>query len=160
MKDLLFKTDDFIFSYRVGGILIHEGKVLLQKSKNDDYAIIGGHVSALETTQETLIREYEEELHTKIEIDHLMAIGEIFFWWSNRICHQICFYYKINLLDKNIPLSGSFQGYDELDQVRMDLDFIWVPLETLNHIKLYPKGIPSIILENKQEVVHFISQQL
>ena len=31
MKDILFKQDDFIFSYRVAGILMHEGKILLQR---------------------------------------------------------------------------------------------------------------------------------
>ena len=55
--DILFKNDDFVFSYRVGGILIHDGKILLQRPKNDDYAIIGGHVVAMETSMETLKRE-------------------------------------------------------------------------------------------------------
>lgn len=81
-NDILFKTEDFIFSYRVGGILIHDGKILLQKPKDDDYAIIGGHVSSMETTKETLMREFEEELHIKIEVDNLLAIGEIFFQWD------------------------------------------------------------------------------
>lgn len=61
--DILFKNDDFVFSYRVGGILKHNGKILLQRPKNDDYAIIGGHVAAMETSMETLKREFEEELH-------------------------------------------------------------------------------------------------
>ena len=56
-KDILFKTEDFVFSYRVGGILIHDGKILLQKPKDDDYAIIGGHLSSMETTKEALMRE-------------------------------------------------------------------------------------------------------
>ena len=30
--DILFKNDDFVFSYRVGGILIHNEKILLQLS--------------------------------------------------------------------------------------------------------------------------------
>ena len=47
--DILFKNDDFVFSYRVGGILIHNEKILLQRPKNDDYAIIGGHYSGRET---------------------------------------------------------------------------------------------------------------
>ena len=47
--DILFKNDDFVFSYRVGGILIRNGKILLQRPKNDDYSIIGGHVAAMET---------------------------------------------------------------------------------------------------------------
>ena len=40
--DILFKNDDFVFSYRVGGILIRNGKILLQRPKNDDYSIIDG----------------------------------------------------------------------------------------------------------------------
>ena len=36
--DILFKNDEFVFSYRVGGILIHNEKILLQRPKNDDYA--------------------------------------------------------------------------------------------------------------------------
>ena len=81
--DILFKNDDFIFSYRVGGILVHNNKILLQRPKNDDYAIIGGHVASMEISAETLKREFEEELHAKIEVDNLMAIGEIYFPWGN-----------------------------------------------------------------------------
>jgi hypothetical protein len=47
--DILFKNDHFVFSYRVGGILKHNGKILLQRPKNDDYAIIGGHVAIINT---------------------------------------------------------------------------------------------------------------
>ena len=50
--DILFKNDDFVFSYRVGGILIRNRKILLQRPKNDDYSIIGGHVAAMETSIE------------------------------------------------------------------------------------------------------------
>ena len=32
MSDILFKTDDYVFSYRVGGLLIHNGKVLMQNA--------------------------------------------------------------------------------------------------------------------------------
>lgn len=55
------KMDDFVFSYRIGGILKHNGKILLQRPKNDDYAIIGGHVAAMETSMETLKREFAGE---------------------------------------------------------------------------------------------------
>ena len=47
--DILFKNDDFVFSYRVGGILMRNGKILLQRPKNDDYAIIGRHVAIINT---------------------------------------------------------------------------------------------------------------
>lgn len=35
MSDILFKTDDYVFSYRVAGICIQNGRVLLQKPTND-----------------------------------------------------------------------------------------------------------------------------
>lgn len=44
-KDILFKQDDFIFSYRVAGILVQNNKILMQKPKNDDgYSFIGGRL--------------------------------------------------------------------------------------------------------------------
>ena len=146
--DILFKNDDFVFSYRVGGILIHEGKILLQRPKNDNYAIIGGHVAAMETSMETLKREFEEEIHAKIEVDNLLAIGEIYFPWGKRPCHQISLYYNVHLVDDNIPLDGVFHGYDELDNERIDLDFCWVPLEDLKKgTKVYPLELIPYILE-------------
>lgn len=161
-KDIIFPTDDFVFSYRVGGLLIHNGKVLLQKPKNDDYAIIGGHVAALETTAETLKREYMEELHTEIEVDRLLAVGEIFFPWGNKPCHQICLYYKVHLSNENaLPVDDIIHGYDELGNERFDMDFCWVPLEQLeNGLKVYPLELIPHIVNEPKEVVHFVSGEI
>ena len=161
-KDILFKTDDFVFSFRVGGILIHDNKILLQKPKNDNFAIIGGHISSMETAGETLKREYKEELHADIEVDNLIAVGEVFFPWGSKPCHQVCFYYNIHLCDqKVIPLDGVFHGYDELDNERIDLDFCWVPLDELrNGLKVYPLELIPIILHGRKGITHFVSKQL
>lgn len=161
-QDILFKMEEFVFSYRVGGILIRDNKILLQRPKNDDYAIIGGHVSGLETTMDTLKREYEEELNAKIEIENLMAVGEIFFPWGKKPCHQICFYYKIHLAnDTDIPLDGTFHGYDDWGGERIDLDFSWVPLEELKRgLKVYPLELIPYIVNNEKGIAHFISKQI
>lgn len=159
--DILYKDGDFVFSYRVGGILIHNGKVLLQRPLNDDYSIIGGHIARMETSEETLKREFEEELHAKIEVDRLMAIGEIFFPWGNRACHQICLYYTVRLTEESIPMDGVFHGFDELDKERIDLDFCWVPIESLRTgTKVYPLELIPHIVDPKQEVIHFIARQI
>ncbi len=159
--DILFKNNDYVYSYRVGGILVHNNKILLQKPKNDDYSIIGGHVALFETTEDTLKREFKEELHANIEIDSLLAIGEIFFHWGERPCHQTALYYKVHLTDKNsIPLSGTFHGYDNLDAKRLDLDFCWMPLNEIKNIPLYPQELVPIILNNSNKTEHFVSNQL
>lgn len=160
-KDILFKTDEFVFSYRVGGILIRDEKILLQRH-HGEYAIIGGHVAAMETTKETLKREFEEELHAKISVDNLIAVGEIYFPWGSKPCHQVCFYYKVRLRDETqIPLEGVFHGYDELGGKRIGLDFCWVPLAELRkELTVYPLELIPIILEDSKEIKHFISREI
>ena len=96
--DILFKNDDFVFSYRVGGILIRNGKILLQRPKNDDYSIIGGHVAAMETSIETLKREFEEELHTKIEVDNLQLVKYIFHGVKDHVIRYVYIIMYISLI--------------------------------------------------------------
>ena len=67
MSDIIFKTENYVFSYRVAGILIHNGKVLLQKPTNDTgYAYPGGQVELGETSKDTVIREFKEEFGAAI----------------------------------------------------------------------------------------------
>ncbi len=161
-QDLLFKTDDFVFSYRVGGILMQNGRILLQKPKDDDYGIIGGHVSCMETAQQALKREFQEELHAEIDVKKLLAVGEIFFPWGSRPCHQICFYYQVELCGKpTIPMEGVFQGYDDLNGKRIDLDFCWVSLEELkNGLKVYPLELVPCLFSPEKGTRHFVSRQI
>ena len=94
MADILFKTDDYVFSYRVGGLLIHNGKVLMQKLVGEDgYAFIGGHVAFGETTAETIVREFKEEIGADIKVERLFMVNENFFPWGTRPCQQINLYY-------------------------------------------------------------------
>lgn len=159
--DILYKQENFIFSYRVGGILIQNGKILLQKPLDDDYSIIGGHVAAMETTAQTLQREFREEIHADIKVKELLAVGEIFFPWGVRPCHQISLYYRVTLNDPSaIPQEGSFYGFDDLGGRRINLEFCWVPLEDLPGLTVYPQELVDHILSGRKEVYHFVSDQL
>lgn len=159
--DILFENNNYVYSYRVGGIVVHNHKILLQKPLNEDYSIIGGHVEFLETTANALKREFKEELHAEIEIGNLMAVGEIFFPWGEKPCHQIALYYKVHLSDKNaIPLDGTFQGYDVCSGKKVNLRFCWIPLNELSNITLYPQELTPVILKNSDKTEHFVSNQL
>lgn len=58
-------------------------------------------------------------------------------------------------------MDGVFEGYDELDNKRIDLDFCWVPLSELrNGLKVYPLELIPFILGDSKETAHFISKQL
>ena len=159
MRDLLFKTENFIFSYRVAGLLRKGDTILLQRYKND-YTAIGGHVVGLETHEEALRREFKEELNMTIGVDNLVAVGENFFTWDGTPWHQVCFYYSVHLEGENdFPMEGVVHGQDEWEDGTFDLDFCWVSVKDLEKIHVIPKELVSILLKNEENIVHFVSRQ-
>lgn len=151
--DILYKTEDWIFSYRVAGICMENGRILLQRKLWDTgFALPGGHVAFGETNEETLIREFREEIGQEISVGALKWVGEIFFPWGKRPCHQICLYYQVVLQSHGIPSQGSFLGND-------DLEFCWVPLEELGNMTVYPENLPELLESWEGGVQHFISRE-
>ena len=85
MSDISYSTDEYIFSYRAAGILVHENKILLQKPNNsNDYAFPGGQVAFGETNAETLIREFGEEMGMEIEVGELKWVWENLCPWDGK----------------------------------------------------------------------------
>ena len=160
-RDILFKQDDFIFSNRVAGVLMHEGKILLQRPVDDDFAIPGGHVMSFESSRETLVREFKEEIRADVEVGDLIAVGEIFFPWGKRPCHQIGLYYLCSLKDPSqIPTDGVFPGHDDWGNERIDLNFHWLTKEEISQNLVYPTELIPHILSGSKEVFHFVSKQI
>ena len=161
MQDILFKTNDYVFSYRVAGILIRNGKVLLQTPTNDTgYAFPGGHVSFGETNEDTLIREFKEEISADIKVNELRWVGEIFFHWGDKPCHQICLYYMITLADDTqIPLEGSFIGKEAIEEQNFDKEFHWIPLSEIDKCKIYPSNAKGLLKSIDNGVQHFVYQE-
>jgi ADP-ribose pyrophosphatase YjhB (NUDIX family) len=161
MKDILFRTDNFIFSYRAAGILIIDNKILLQKPANEDgFAFPGGHVAFGETNAETLMREFKEEINFDIHIDTLKWVGEIFFPWGKKPCHQICLYYSVNLKNRNtIKSFDKFIGIEYMKNRSFDIEFHWMPIEEINKIKIYPTNTLELLKNYDEGVKHFIYKQ-
>ena len=161
MKDILFKTDDYVFSYRVGGVLIHKDKILLQKVPGDDgYAIIGGHVALGETTDETLVREFKEEIGADIQVDRLLMVSENFFPWGTKPCHQINLYYLVSLQNESqISTEGSFYAFDDLGNERIDLEMCWIPVDEIPNITVYPTNAKEYLMNIPDEIVHFVYKE-
>ena len=64
----------------------------------------------------------------------MFAIGEIYFPWGKRPCHQICLYYNVHLADDSIPL-GLKRGTVQLEPHDKQWDEIAVQtIKTLKSI--------------------------
>ncbi len=160
MTDILFKTDDFIFSYRAAGICIQNGKVLLQKTSDDEgFAFPGGHVAFGETNEETLIREFKEETGAYISVGELKWVAEIFFPWGEKPCHQICLYYEITITGGDIPFEGKFTGSELIEGRGSVLELHWIPLGEVKNIAVYPADAVALLDQPGGGVRHFVYRE-
>lgn len=150
MKDILFDVDGILFSYRVGGVLIKDSKILLTKG-GDDYSLPGGHSQIGETSRETIIREFKEETGLDVEPLNVISTYENFWKWDNKDCHQLCIYYKLKIVDEMKELVPNPDT--------KDTKFIWFELKDLKNINLYPIGISDQILNNITDDTHFIYKE-
>lgn len=158
--DILFKTEDYVFSYRVAGICIQNGKVLLQKPTNDTaYAFPGGHVEFGETNAQTLIREFQEEIGVDIAVGDLKWVAEVFFPWGDKPCHQVCLYYMVQIQSNNVPIDGMFIGKERIEGRKFDLEFHWIPIAELKNIEVYPTNVVELMDKINDGVQHFIYQE-
>lgn len=160
--DILFKTDDWVFSYRVAGICVQNGKVLLQKPTNDNaHAFPGGHVEFGETNEETLIREFKEEIGANIRVGELKWVAEAFFPWggSRKPCHQICLYYLVEILNPEIPKTGMFMATERIEGRNFELEYHWVPIENVGNLEVYPTETPALLQKLHESVQHFVYKE-
>ncbi|GHU23729.1 NUDIX hydrolase [Spirochaetia bacterium] len=161
MDDILFHTNNYIFSYRVAGILVCDDKVLLQKPENDEgFAFPGGHVAFGETNAETLRREFKEEIGADISVGELKWVAEIFFPWNKKPCHQICLYYLVYLNDDNkIQSFEKFIGKEQIEDRNFDIEFHWIPIDKIDEISIYPKDAALLLRHLDENVKHFIYRE-
>lgn len=162
MADILFKTEDWVFSYRVAGICVQDGKVLLQTTTGEDrsFAFPGGHVAFGETNADALIREFREEIGADITVGDLKWVAEVFFPWGNKPCHQICLYYLVEIQNPEIPREGCFTAKEHLEGRSFDLEFHWIHLEDVKNLEVYPTQTPELLQHLDEGVQHFIYQEL
>jgi ADP-ribose pyrophosphatase YjhB (NUDIX family) len=157
--DILYKSEYGVFSYRVAGIIIHEQKVLLQRQLDDEsgYALPGGHPQFGETSQDALRREILEEMGVEIEVQRLLWVGENFFPWGRKDCHQVCLYFLAGLAGQPcIPQEETFLASDQLEGQRIPLEFSWHAIHSLKGILIYPLGVNEKIMNLTEHVEHFI----
>ena len=150
MKDILFDVDGRLFSYRVGGALIKDNKILLTKD-GDDYSLPGGHCQIGETSPETIIREFKEETGLDVKPLNVLSTYENFWKWNGKDCHQLCVYYRLKMMDE----SQKLMPRPDTD----DIQFVWLELKDLGGVTLYPQGIADQIMNNVIDNAHFIYKE-
>ncbi|MCH5351611.1 MAG: NUDIX hydrolase [Clostridiales bacterium] len=124
------------FNYRVGAVIIDDGKILMVKTdKTSYYYSVGGRVHFGETASDAVLREVYEETGLKLEIDRPLFIHENFFTLqgtSTRYHELSIFYLMKKSNDIKTIRSGSTTDQGDKEQL------VWLPIDSLSEYKVYP----------------------
>ena len=154
-----FDKGDAHFNYRVAGIAIHNGRVLLDRNTRNPYWVLpGGHPEMMELMHEAVRREIQEEIGAEVEVDRLLWIVENFFFKGKPI-HELSFYFQVNLPDHSALLKsdGPFYG----DEHGRQLIFQWYPIDeaALTHLPLYPSFLAQALAHLPNTPEHIIFEE-
>lgn len=156
---IAFTIQQARFNYRVAGICIEDGHVLLNRLKDDPsfWFLPGGRVEMMETAEAALRREIKEELGLDgtLAIKRLLWINENF-WTSSQgeRYHEIGFYYQIAFGDSHpyADKSKPFRGRE----TTVNLTFQWMPLERLEIITFYPAFLKTGLHNLPASIQHVV----
>lgn len=136
--------DDQRFNYRVAGVCLHRGHVLLHRAENDDFwTLPGGRPVFGEPSDTALRREMREEIGVEITVERLLWFLENFFVYQGQQAHEIACYYLMDLPPDSpfLDVSREFPGYEPT----VALIYRWFPLEQLADIRLYPTFLSAAL---------------
>lgn len=151
-RDWLFRLEEGTCNFRCAGVIIRNGKVLLQRDGNE-YALVGGNVQLGETGEEAVIREFQEELGLSIRCERMLWTEECFWEWRGKLTHTLSFYYLADFCDQN-SFADDALVLPQRDNPRIEIG--WVPLESLNSLTVYPEFLKQRIFDLKSG--HFITR--
>lgn len=151
-----FEKEMARFNYRVAGVAIHDGHILLDRNTRNNYWVLpGGHPEMMEPMTEALRREMFEEIGADIEVVRLLWVIENFYH-RNKDTHELSFYFLMNLAEGSplLKSAGPFYG----DEYGSQLIYQWHPLNeiALLDLPLYPSYLASGLLDVPTNPQHII----
>lgn len=158
-----FGTDRVRFNYRVAGVVMSRGRVLLHRAEHDDFwALPGGRVELLEQAAVAAVREMREELAADLEVERLLWLVEGFFKLNDRRFHELGLYFLLKLPEGS-PLheyAEPFYG-TELDfgGAPIRLVFQWFGVDTLEDTRLYPLFLRTALGSLPETIRHVIEDE-
>lgn len=156
MKDLQFQDGSNRFNCRANGICIKDNKIFLSKLKNDKYwTFVGGKVEFGESTDSAILREYEEEVGVRLQIDRMIALIENFFDLQDCSWHQYIFFYQLR--DDNNALEF-FEGEREIKDNK-DGIYRWFDLAEIHNVPIKPDCSRAILDNISQSIQHYINRE-
>lgn len=154
--DVVFKTEKAVFNYRVAGIWIVNGRILLHRDTNDtSWSLPGGRVQLTENSGMALKREFLEELNIEVEIGVMHWFVENFFAYKGNDFHEIGLYYAVSSDNNTMP--NKLEAFYGAEGER--LMYEWVSIEKLQEMELYPAFLRTALQKLPVHTAHVVVKQ-
>ncbi|RIW31968.1 NUDIX domain-containing protein [Bacillus salacetis] len=154
--DVVYKTEKATFNYRVAGIWVKDGHVLLHRAVSDEsWSLPGGRVAIGEESALSIQREFIEELDVSVEIERLVWFVENFFQYNGIDIHEVGLYYLVKTEDESMELNKEPFFGKEGER----LIYKWTPVHDLEAITLYPEFLRKALQEIPGHPAHLVVKQ-
>ncbi|MFW0182525.1 NUDIX hydrolase [Rothia sp. CCM 9417] len=168
--ELIDHTQRLKFRYRVGALLVRDGKLLMTSSPGAGYYwTLGGGIRVGEPSAQAVVREVAEEAGLQAQEVRLCALLENFDLPGHQkrpgyCSHELALYYRVDVAE-NLNITQPIDvGEKTLSGNHEYLE--WVPLDSLGKYKgkkIFPEilaqDLPRHLASWPQEVIHLVAGQ-
>ena len=142
---ITFKRGDARFTYRVAGVALHHGRVLLQQALSDGFWILpGGRAELL------------EELATEVAVVRLLWVVENFFVESRGPHHEMGLYFLMTFPEGSPLYSGD--GPFAVNEAGVEAVCRWHLLEELHGVDLVPSFLVEALRAIPETTQHIVQR--
>ena len=154
---IMFTHDGLTFMYRVGGIAIADGRVLVEQAVGKGFCFLpGGRVEYGENAVAALRREVREELGEPATIGRLLIAADNLFELDGRRYQEVSLYFLVEL-GQNSPIldrEGMFEGAEP------NVVLEWIPADDLKRANLKPEFLHEHVRDLPSAPLYVIRDEL
>ena len=149
-----FETTAGRFNYRVAGVAISAGRVLLHQREGEDFwTLPGGRPEPMESAGNALRREMREELNAPVTVGRLLWVVENFFPFEGRRYHELLLCFEMTCGD----LASGLDDFESFEGDRPML-FRWCPLDTLEALPIRPAFLAPALRDLPKAPEHLVHE--
>ena len=151
---IMMSDGEITFMYRVGGIAIYDGRLLVEHNLRHRFCFVpGGRVEYGENATDALGREVREELGEEVQIGRLVLVTDHLFELGGDRFQEVALYFLIEFApgSKAPSREGVFEGKEP------GTIFQWIRLGDVHYAELFPTFLRDRVRDLPQSpeyVVH------
>ena len=154
---VMFSNGEITFMYRVGGIAVYDGRLLVEHNVKHGFCFVpGGRVEYGENAVQALSRELQEEFGGDVRIGRLVIVADNLFELDGIRYQAAELYFVMEFPPGHYVLGreGLFEAQEP------NLVYQWLPLDKLEEAELYPRFLREFVWDIPQTPKYVIQSEI